>query len=480
MYKKYKKHVTLFALGITLTGELIAQTTKVIEQHGIVWNFTEQVEYGKFANGDYWVKGPVTLTSIDPKWDGLTNGWEINPRHRQEQAFIKKNGQAFVYEDSLRPKLPFTVNSGSIVKIIGGENIGNSEVKVAGVLTVLEEIPENRGEIFFRPPYIGDNKPLININKIRYDLLPTYLLPSTKLSLDQVRDKFSECLHMTHHKGNSRFFRPQLAMYAYQPRNTIDINEAILRLMGNESIDEKSQAMIHFTQFALDVAYIVKDGFRRRDNGHSPNWRLVSAWAAVLLDLEEVKNILSTSYDFHEDYYLYRNKEGIVLWGEASTEDQYWHRIMGLGGSRSRKDPYEFIDGGVQTTRGARYQEITSQSLKGQALIYHIFPNLKSCIPADTLAKLTDYTKRWVHLGTWTSPDPVAKFDGIIDNYRLTYGSNGKGGYIIGEGRYKKIHNSSPDGGQYKSNFVADMWNTYFSSVEDNLIPVGPTTLKVE
>lgn len=49
-------------------AETVSQITKtrIISQYGITWTFDTEYEYGQFANGDYWVLGPVTITRIEP------------------------------------------------------------------------------------------------------------------------------------------------------------------------------------------------------------------------------------------------------------------------------------------------------------------------------------------------------------------------------------------------------------------------------
>ena len=37
-----------------------------ISQFGITWTFDDSYPYGQFANGDFWVAGPVTIIQISP------------------------------------------------------------------------------------------------------------------------------------------------------------------------------------------------------------------------------------------------------------------------------------------------------------------------------------------------------------------------------------------------------------------------------
>lgn len=101
-------------------------------------------------------------------------------------------------------------------------------------------------------------------------------------------------------------------------------------------------------------------------------------------------------------------------------------------------------------------------------------------IPAHRLSTLDRYVERWVTHGVWALPDPVAPFDGTVGNYGVTFGPDGKGGYIRGGGRFSSKHGAAADMGQYKSPFVADMWRAYASSSQRPEPPRPPKALRVQ
>lgn len=323
--------------------------TLIITQFGVTFYFAEPVVHGTFANGDYWVLAPVTVTRMTPDWDGIRHGWEINPKVEVAQGFDARGAG---YHSAKRPPLPLTLTTNcSLVKVVGhSDSVDGSYVKTAVVLTVLTSKPERGGSDYFRPPYCGDVKLLIPSNALRTSLLPRYPMPASAPSLSTVASNFAQCLRMDHHPTHPRFFRPTDAMAGYQPENTTQLNDAMLRLMGDDELAAKWQALVLFTQHALDRAVIVTQGYRQGGTGHNPNHRVVAAWAALLLGMEEVQKYLAVAEGFHEDTFLYDSPvDGRALWGEAASERQYWDYLMGLGGSRSRRDPYGFIDGGRLT-----------------------------------------------------------------------------------------------------------------------------------
>jgi hypothetical protein len=443
---------------------LRAATTNQIVIRDITWQFDGSVAFGRFVNGDYWVVGPVTVTNMLPEWDGAQHGWETNPVSAATTG-LKQGFSTNVsyYDVAKRPAMPLTLASNvSLVKVKGGNNGSASMIKSAEVLTVLASAPPNNGTNYFRPPYVGNAKPLYQVGDLQTNLLPS--LSASGLTntptLENILGDFSKCLRMDHHNDRARQLRPWDAMKDYQPENTAEVNEAMCRLMLDDPIADKLPALVMFAQHALDRAYVIYGGYRDAGTGHNPNQRIMAAWGACMFDIAEIKTYLATADGFHEDKYLWVGSgNAIPLWGQVSTELAYWNYIIGVGGNRANRDPYGWIDGG----KPADYQFIVSQSLKGSALVARLMPELQACFPTNRLSTLFGYAERWVTNGYWTLPDPAAPYDGVRTNYGITFGPNGSGSFIPGSGRNPTKHGSSADGGQYKSTFMASVWDAYYT-----------------
>ena len=461
----------IFKLHITsIRGQQdIIRLQKSIKTEDITWYFNKDCTTGVFANGDYWVKGPVVIDSITPSFDGTNNGWEVNP--------VVEGGQGFQdgcsggnFDPALVPKLPFTADPDkypdkrlSIVKTTSSG--GNRPcINTAAVLTVVSEIPPENGAAVFRPPYVGDQKPYYYVDSIKKDLLPNYQPVNNTPTLNSVRNNFSK-FRMDHKPGVlGRSLRPKFSMNDYQPANTAHQNEAAIRFMLNDPYEQKKPALTNFLQFGIDHVHTMFLGQRwPAGGGHQPGHLIVIAFTAVMLDIEEAKKILREAAFFHGSYFFYVGKHSLTLWGEKSSENGYWSYITDEKGSRSQKDPYELIDGGIA---GEAYQLITSQSHKGEILATHLMPVLKEAWNPTEWKIVQNYTDRWVLHGVWTLPDPYAPFDGIKENYGITYGPDkNTGDGIRGAGRFANRHGNAKDGGQYRSAFIASMWDTYRTSV---------------
>jgi hypothetical protein len=131
-----------------------------VSQFGITWTFDRNYVVGQFANGDYWVVGPATITGISPasvESDGrVINGSMVNPspklgrKQGYDSAMYGRYVQAGDYEPSLnvaRPNgwdlsrdnpLVVNPNSSLVSTISTPEAGGRTELRVAAVLTVLD------------------------------------------------------------------------------------------------------------------------------------------------------------------------------------------------------------------------------------------------------------------------------------------------------------------------------------------------------
>ena len=73
LYMKNAAFLGLFAIAVFI-GHLCASGASVaalstqssITKDSITWTFSQAVPVGQFVNGDYYVVGPVTVTSISP------------------------------------------------------------------------------------------------------------------------------------------------------------------------------------------------------------------------------------------------------------------------------------------------------------------------------------------------------------------------------------------------------------------------------
>ena len=108
------------------SGLGMAATADRVSQYEFTWYFDHAYTVGQFANGDWWVIGPVTITNITPTYrvrdfyDFTTartkgvvlkkiNGWQVNPTFQQKQGFDET---LLEFDSTVVPALPYLAQSG--------------------------------------------------------------------------------------------------------------------------------------------------------------------------------------------------------------------------------------------------------------------------------------------------------------------------------------------------------------------------------
>ena len=152
--------LSLIVMGVVLPQ--LSQAATQVSQNGITWTFDKDYTIGQFVNGDYWVLGPVKITSIS-----ATGGSMVNPMP-QKQAYDDSLTGSFnvAYVNPVTVPLTLQANSSLVsTNLTTGNEAGASivnglrrpSIKDAAVLTVLASAPPANS---FRPPYCGTAKPI--------------------------------------------------------------------------------------------------------------------------------------------------------------------------------------------------------------------------------------------------------------------------------------------------------------------------------
>jgi hypothetical protein len=260
-----------------------------------------------------------------------------------------------------------------------------------------------------------------------------------------------------------RRIRPNDNMPDYGADIGRDTGDAALRLMLDDPVSSKLQALIAYVQYGIDLYHAILNGQTwPGGGGYNPGRKLPLSFAAVLLDHQGMKNTVLEAEFFNEDIMIYYgDNAGRALFGSHnySSEQVYWNYIRSGGTAREYADPYGYIDGGIPTDN---YQYCClSQPWKGAALAVDLMPQMKLLWNKP---KFFDYVYRWVNVGTWTLPDPCAPIQGT---YGVDYGPDGSGDCIKGSGRFPQNHGENADGGLHSSRFVSAMWNSYHGIIPE-------------
>ncbi|MCE9612840.1 MAG: hypothetical protein K8T26_01100 [Lentisphaerae bacterium] len=245
-------------LALVLLGEAACAATS-LTQFGITWTLASDRPAGQFANGDWWVVGPVTVTGITrPANKADRDGSMTNPVPSMDHGY---DGRVGGYQEALNVanRLPnLSLEPGvSLVSTLSGP-LGRPVLDVSAVLTVVGAPPPAGS---FRPPYAGTDKPLHNVSKLRPDLLPTFAPVAETPALAEVEGLFEKPWidHRLEWEGD--YLHPLKNMCHYGGGMAKDTSIGILRLMLNDHTPaEKRTLLIRYVQLGIDNYALVANG----------------------------------------------------------------------------------------------------------------------------------------------------------------------------------------------------------------------------
>lgn len=268
------KHFLLIA--VLLAGlPLFTEAASSITRHGVTWKFDKDYTTGQYANGDWWVVGPVVITQITPTPTAGRNGTVINPVLSRTQGFDDR-----IYSDyysaalNAGTTLPLTVATNSSVVSCISDPDGSTftKIEVFAVLTVVDSVPAAGS---FRPPYIGNGSraSLWKASDLDYSALGSLSSEglSAKPNIATVADYFEKTWYEQDLTWTGRYFRTTyMAVSGYGRDMASRTGDAALLLNLDYSNAQKESLLIRFVQYGIDIYGILLNGGRwNADGGHN-------------------------------------------------------------------------------------------------------------------------------------------------------------------------------------------------------------------
>lgn len=278
-----------------------SQMASEVAQYGITVTFDQEYEVGQYANGDWWVVGPVDIVAVNPPvLTNPTSGWEVNgamlnptlpplggPRPVQgwHSNIDSAPGQVFLYNDSLNlvkgisVGSPLTVNRGSLVLSRGTETDPGQNVRpyfqAWMVLTVVDTAPAAGS---FRPPYADpgndaatkDLTPPANVSDINWTLLGTI---TAGAGMTTTPPSFNQCYELVKflkmEYGFAHNIQPLMVdlrqyglyPYAYGADVASTHGMCMARLMMDDAVSTDPEAVklvVALCQRAIDIFEVTK------------------------------------------------------------------------------------------------------------------------------------------------------------------------------------------------------------------------------
>jgi hypothetical protein len=306
------------ALTVFATASVVHAATS-IAQYGITWTFAADMTTGQFANGDYWVVGPVTITNITPASTligGRTmNGSMVNPTAglavsqgfdstMTANKFSAALNAARPNGSDLSAGNPLVLAAGSsLVSTISHSTAGRRpQLTDAAVLTVLAAPPPANA---FRPPYCGTNKAIIATEAdIDYSKVASLAKPSSTPDLTTVANYFRRPWIEIVTEYGGREMHPSNNQPDYGREIGKRLSEGLLSLQLNYTNAQKRDLMVRLVQYGLDVyGSAVTGGFWRESGGHNQGRKMPLLLAATVLNNSSIKAYgnAATRFIFQED-----------------------------------------------------------------------------------------------------------------------------------------------------------------------------------
>jgi hypothetical protein len=310
--------MVVFLAGIAIWGGHAVQAqletplaeTNQITQFGITWTFDQPYEYGQFANGDYWLVGPVTIIDISPpstEVDGrVINGSMINPSPQdgatQGYDSAMYGGYGPYYDPALNAARPnnrdlspanflvLTPGSSLVSSISVSEAGARPQLQTAAVLTVLPgAVPEGS----FRPPYSGSDKTIrFNLSQVNMDLLAQLPPVASTLDLATVEAYFEKPWidHVPNWLADYHHPEENLPNYGRDISARVGAGALMLHL----DIAGKEILLTRYLQVGIDLYGVVQDGGTENwvpNGGHASGRKWPILFAGLILGDADMQNI---------------------------------------------------------------------------------------------------------------------------------------------------------------------------------------------
>jgi len=288
-------------------------TATSISKDGITWTFSQAVPIGQFVNGDYYVVGPVTITSIDPApttSSPYENGSVKNlPTANSKSGFDSRlndgTDESWWFDPSVRVYPPISLNPGdslvssislaqihSLPEVMRATDMSASPVATVSVLTVLSSTPTADA---FRPSYCDRSQTIYHANSLQRDLLPSLTPPPPS-------DPNAGTPTLATFEGYYRrpwidtnpflFDAPAEYMPSYGQHIAFADSYASLLLMLNFPPDQKVNLTNYFVQYGIDLYGCVQAGYGwPAFGGHRSGRKLPIIFAGILLNNSGMKNV---------------------------------------------------------------------------------------------------------------------------------------------------------------------------------------------
>ncbi len=294
-----------------------------ISQYGITWTFERPARVGQFVNGDWYVVGPATVKTIDPRplygseipkreldrtdkerpeAQRVRNGFMLNPPAEMKVAY--DSGVRNWFEPALIQRLPVTMKPGdSLVstismpkglvlqaqlrnKIERGEG-DSSPIRTAAVLTCVSE-PQPPDA--FRPAFCERRQRSYLTRDLKRELLPRAAAPQSMPRIEQYV-RFTQRPWVG--TGFFGFEEPVENMPQYGLEYGRVAGISALLLCTDLKPEQQEPLLVNYVQIGIDLGGMIRAGHPGWTGwgGHGSGRKLPIVFAGLMLGDDELAGI---------------------------------------------------------------------------------------------------------------------------------------------------------------------------------------------
>jgi hypothetical protein len=301
-YKKIRLSRHLLSVAFTVLWlPLPSFAATSASKNGVTWTFDRDCITGQYANGDPWVVGPVTITSISPLPIEGRHGTMINPNIGSSQGFDNGLGSnPYVSALNVGKNLPITVATDSSVvsSITADAYIAFGTIQMFSILTVVQNAPAVGS---FRPPAVGNGSraSVWNESQLDYSKLNTLArAPLTAApSISSYAQWFSYPWLEIDADWTGRYLHPlYMAEAGYGRELAVRTGTAALLLNLDYTNTEKRDLLVGVVQAGIDnYGFVSKGGVWYNDGGHNIGRLSPLIIAAGVLNDNNMKSVIMGS-----------------------------------------------------------------------------------------------------------------------------------------------------------------------------------------
>jgi MYXO-CTERM domain-containing protein len=341
--------------------DVAAEQVSEIEQYGITWTFSQPVEAGQFASGDWWVVGPVDIESVSPAPTGTRNGSVVNPVGGR-QGYDDRGG-AFEPDDAASFPLTLEVDQSlvsSASKPDGAETHNVGCLQSQAVLTAVAAPPPPTA---LRPAYAGTYKRILDTADIDWSILPGLAPPGSAPDggdllrmAERPRIDHIGSWTIQHSCAEDNWYNGEGQHACYGREYSTFISDAAMYLMLDTP--ERDELAISIIQLGIDNYGAVRAGaLWPPDGGHHSGRKWPIVFAGLMLNDCDLRAVGEDHGDpdtgdghdapFSEDGHTYYGAGGTALfgWDCGGGYGTYFEDGCTGAGAQDCRDPDRMVDG---------------------------------------------------------------------------------------------------------------------------------------